>query len=285
MKDNKNLLKIFKDAVDNNFAIGQFNFSSLEQFHGIVNAGIKTKNPIILGTSSNEADFFGMEEAVSFVRTVRERENIPIFLNFDHGKDLNVLKKAVDLGYDMIHFDGSNLSEEENIDKTREITSYAKERGVVVEGEISFIGGKSVVMDREIKKYSLTSIEKVVRFIEKTEVDCIALDVGNVHGIYKDSPVIFSERINDLLSVISCFVVLHGGSGIKKEDIEKVILEGVVKININTELRLAWRNTLYEELSKNPTEITPYNILSPVKEAVSKKAEEKINLFMEKRKD
>ncbi len=278
IKKNK-LKEAFKDALRRGCAVGQFNFSSLEQLQGIAQAAKELQTPVICGTSSGEAGFFGMEEAVSIISVIREREETPLFLNLDHGKNLESIKKAIDAGYDMVHFDGSDLPFKENIEIAREVVSYARKRGVVVEGEVSKISGKSTVFKGEMEKVSLTSLDKIVKFIKETGVDCVALDVGNIHGVYAKAPQIYPERVKELLDKISCFVVLHGGSGIKEKDVLNVIQKGVVKVNINTEIRLAWRKAIFNTLSEKPDEIVPYNILPFAREAVYEKVKEKIKLF------
>jgi fructose-bisphosphate aldolase, class II len=276
------LKEVFKKALNEKYAIGQFNFSTLEQLQGIFLAGKKMQLPLICGTSPGEADFFGMEEAVSMVRIMREKHNIPVFLNLDHGSDINKIKKAVDVGYDMVHFDGSKMSLEESIEVGKEVVSYAKRKNVVVEGEIAEIKGSSVVSDENKEQEELMEIEKVVNFIKQTGIDCIALDIGSFHGIHKNKPKICPERVLQLNDEVSCFVVLHGGSGIEEEDLRQSIKNGVVKVNINTELRLAWKEAVEKEIKNNPNQIVPYKILPFVRDAVCEKVIEKMNIFMKR---
>jgi fructose-bisphosphate aldolase, class II len=273
-----NLKDILKEARERKTAVGQFNFSTLEQLQGIVKAAKVTGKAVICGTSQGEAGFFGVEEAVAVLHNLKKREGVSAFLNFDHGNSFEDLKRAVDAGYDMVHFDGSEMEFEECVEATKKIVTYARKRGVVVEGEISKIGGKSSVSEKEPEEVVLTPLEKVVRFIELTDVDCVALDVGNAHGVYKSEPRIYSERVSDLLKEKNCFVVFHGGSGVGENTVRTLIKKGVVKININTELRLAWRNALAEGISNN-LEIVPYKILPLAREEVFKKVEEKIKIF------
>jgi fructose-bisphosphate aldolase, class II len=275
----KKLIDVFKEARKEKIAIGQFNFSTLEQLKGISMAAKELGVPVICGTSPGEAKYFGFEEAVSLIRTIKKKENVSIYLNYDHGKDINTLKKAIDIGYDMVHFDGSDVSLEENIKIAKELVLYAKKRGILVEGEVSKILGKSTISNEEIRDVTLTPIEKVVKFVKESGVSCIALDVGSFHGVHKNSPTIHSERVTELIKNVSSFVVLHGGSGIDDETIKELIGEGVTKININTEIRFEWRSSLYNTLHNNPNEIVPYKILPFAVEAVCKKVKEKINLF------
>ena len=275
----KNLKEEFRKAKEEKRAIGQFNFSSYEQLKGIAKASKKLDVPVICGTSTGEAGYFGIEEAVSLIRAINEKEKTSLYLNYDHGKDVNILKHAIDCGYNMVHFDGSDIPYEEAVKGAIEVVNYAKSKDVVVEGEISKIYGKSTVSEGKIEETTLTSIEKIVKFVRESGVDCVALDIGNVHGVHKDCPEIKKERVSDLLDLIDTFVVLHGGSGISNEDIKEVIEKGIVKININTEIRLRWRDTLIDSLKSNPEEMTPYKILPFVEDAVFEKVTEKINLF------
>ncbi len=275
----KNLKEEFQEAREQRRAIGQFNFSSYDQLKGIAKAAKELDVPVICGTSTGEANYFGIEEAVSLVQTINKKEGTSLYLNYDHGKDVNVLKYAIDCGYNMVHFDGSDFSYEEAVKKALELVSYAKNKNVVVEGEISKIYGKSTISEEKIEETTLTSIEKIDKFISESGVDCIALDIGNVHGVYKECPQIKTERVEELLELIDTFVVLHGGSGISNDEIRETIEKGIVKININTEIRLEWRKALSDSLESKLKEVTPYKILPDVSNAVSEKVKEKINLF------
>ncbi len=269
----------FRRARESGYAIGQFNFSTLEQLQAIVLAADNFNVPVICGTSKGEADFFGAKEAPFIIRNMREKHTENLFLNFDHGKTFQEVKDAIDAGYDMVHFDGSCLPFEENIKMTKKVVAYAKKRGVVVEGEVSKITGKSSSFAGKIEETTLTSLDKIVKFITQTKVDCIALDVGNVHGIYSETPRLHLERIDELLKRTSCFVVLHGGSGIEDKKIRDAIERGVVKVNINTELRVCWKESLKKVLIEQTDEVVPYKIMPTVREAVQEKVEEKIKIF------
>src|SRR3989338_3512597 len=151
----KPLKYYFKKAYKEKFAIGQFNFSTFEQVKGIVAAAQNLKSPIILGTSEGESKFVGLTEAVAMRDALRKKTGLPIFLNLDHGKSFSAkgglasgeeysyIKEAIMAGYDMVHFDGSKLSLEENIKISKQVVRYAKWRGVVVEGEVGRIGTDS----------------------------------------------------------------------------------------------------------------------------------------------
>lgn len=292
-----------KKAHQEHFAIGQFNFSTFEQVRGIIAAAQQLKTPIILGTSEGESKFVGLQEAVAMRDALRKKTKLPIFLNLDHGKSFDYLKEAITAGYDMVHFDGSKLSLEENIKTSREVVKFAKWRGVVVEGEVGRFGtdaSKLYTEKFEIKEEDLTKPEDAKRYVKETGVDMLAVSIGTFHGldITGISPNIRLDRlkaINEALRQAQAIgseshqarrgktkpigLVLHGGSGTPEGDIKKAIENGIVKININTETRLAFSNALRETLLENKEEITPYKYLLKPIEAVQRVIEEKIMLF------
>ena len=274
----KSLNYYYKKAEKEKWAIGQFNFSTLEQMRAIIKAGHITKSPIILGTSENEAKFFGIEEAVNLKKIINKKYNIPIFLNLDHGKDLKFIKKAIDMGYSSVHYDGSSLNIKENIKNTKKIVSYAKKKGVLVEGEVGFIEGNSTDNKNEFSlKYDLTSPVEAENFVKETNVNLLAVAIGNVHGIYLKMPDLDFKLLSDIKEKTIAFLVLHGGSGIKEEYLKEAIKRGVVKVNINTETRKEWKDSLKKELSSD--DIKPYNILFQVERKIEEKIKKKIILL------
>ncbi|MBU2634932.1 class II fructose-bisphosphate aldolase [Patescibacteria group bacterium] len=254
-----------KKAQKQKFAIGQFNFSTLEQLRGILAAAKKMKSPVILGTSEGESKFLGLEEILALVEISKMKYKVSAFLNLDHGKDLDYIKKAIDFGYSAVHFDSSDLSLEKNMKYAKKVVEYAHKKGVLVEGELE-----------GIEKENLSSLNEVKRFVKETKVDSLAIAIGSRHGLYRDVKLNFN-RLKEINSKVDTFLVLHGGSGISNVQIRKAIKFGIVKININTELRLAWKRTLAKSLKAQ--EIKPYKILPKVQKAVQKKVGEKLKVF------
>ena len=278
----KSLKYFLQKAKKEKWAIGQFNFSTLEQLKAIVSAAEKLKSPIILGTSQGEINFFGMEEAI-VLRNLYRKKFPYIYLNLDHGKDIDLIKKAIDLGYDCVHFDGSSLDFKENLKTTRKIVKYAHKKGCLVEGEIKSIQGSSEVHKKLPNEILLEDIEKAKEFVKKTEVDSLAINIGNLHGVYAKSIRLKIDHLQKIKKAIPVFLVLHGGSGTSKKDIKEAIKNGVVKINVNTELRKTWREGLEKSLKRNKETIKPYNILPEVISEIEKVVEEKIKLFESKK--
>jgi fructose-bisphosphate aldolase class II len=276
--------EFYKKARKEGWAIGQFNVSNLESLRGVLQAAKELKSPVIIGTSEGESRFIGLRQAVALVNSFKKELALPIALNLDHGKDFDYIKKAVNEGYECVHFDGSKLIFSENIEIARRIVKYAHRKKVFVEGEVGFIQGSSKFLEKapEIKKEDLTDPEEALYFVKKTGVDSLAINIGTFHGISRgENGNIFFERLKEIKDKIGnkAFLVLHGGSGISEENIKKAISLGITKININTDLRIAFTESLRKSLSENPEETTPYKYMAESISSVQKAVEEKIRIF------
>ena len=267
----KNLQHYLKKAKKEKWAIGQFNFSTLEQLKGILEAAQKLNSPVILGTSLKESQFVGLGQAAALVKAYQKEINVPLFLNLDHAPSFSYTKKAIDLGYQAVHFDGSSFDLDENIKIAKAIVQYARKKGVLVEGEFNKIGSDSI-----------TNPEEAKGFIEKTKVDSLAINIGTSHGLETlvGGCRIDLKGLKEIRNKIkTTHLVLHGGSGTSDKDIKAAIKLGIVKININAETRMAYTFALREALQRNPKEIIPYKYLPEAILSVQKKVEEKIKLF------
>jgi fructose-bisphosphate aldolase class II len=278
-------IKILKDAQTGQYAIGQFNVSTDEQIRAVVEVAKGLKSPIIIGTSESEREFIGTEQAVALVKVWQKESGLPIILNADHCKSFESAKEVIDAGYSAVHFDGSSLSLEENIEITKKVVEYAKRKNpdIVVEGEVGYLRGSSEVHKEkiEIKEEDLTKAEEAKEFVDKTKIDSLALAIGTVHGIEAAGEErIYLDRLKEIRKAIpETFLVLHGGSGASNADTIEAIKLGIVKININTELRVAYAGGLEKEIREHPEEVKPYKILAPAVEEMKKVVKEKIDLF------
>lgn len=282
--------EILKKAQAGHYAVGSFNFSTAEILKAIVAAAQELKSPIIVSTSEGEAGFIGMREAAALVEAWRHATKLPIILNLDHGKSLAAVKEAVGAGYNAVHFDGSGLEYEQNVSRTNEAVKYVRgisrqmDKDIIVEGELGYLRGSSSLHSEklEIKPNDLTSPEQALDFIERTGVDSLAVVIGNAHGVFAaGEEKLYLDRLAEINKIVGdkVFLVLHGGSGIGAEDIKKAVETGIVKINVNTELRLAYKKGIDQELKESPQETTPYKILEHSFEEVKKVVTEKIKIF------
>jgi fructose-bisphosphate aldolase, class II len=273
--------RYFKKAQKGGWAIGQFNVSDMNALKGVVAAAVKLKSPIIVGTSEGESGFLGLKEAVSLVDFYNRKTGLPILLNLDHGRSLEYIKRAINEGYSAVHFDGSKLPLDENIKIARKVKDYAQKKGVLVEGEMDAVSGSSSLLKKapEAKGVKLTDPLEAKRFAEASGIDSLAVSIGTFHGqVPGFKPKIDIRRLKDIKSRLrDTFLVMHGGSGVSEKDIRSAVSLGIVKINVNTELRVAYSQGLKKGLSGGET--TPYKYLPLAVEAVQRVVEKKIKLF------
>ena len=275
----------FRKALEEKWAIPHFNISTLEQLIAMVNVAKRLASPLHVGTSGGEAKHLGMRQSVYLVRAFREESGLPIFLNADHFHSTDEAKLAIDAGYDSINIDLSSQSYEENIRGTKEIVEYAKLKDVniSVEGELGHLLGSSEIQKEiiEVKPEDMTDPDRAVHYLAETGIDRLAPAVGNLHGIAANSKNLDFERIAALRKILPGEVdlVLHGGSGIADDQVKKAIELGMNNVHINTEIRVAYADSLRKALADNPEQTTPYKIFPQVLAAMEKVIEDKIKLF------
>ena len=271
------LKKLLKRAQREGWVIPQFNFATLEQFIAIIEKATELKTPIILGTSKSEAEFIGVSRAVALVEHAR-KNGAAVFLHLDHGKDLSVIKEAIDTGYDSIHFDGSSLDIKENTEKTKEISRMCG-RSVCLEGELGAIRGDSDSTETpSVRDEALTDISHIRKFVKGSGIDSLAISIGNVHGMYETMPALDLELLRKVREETRIPLVFHGVSGIREDMLREVMEVGVQKMNINTSLRRRWRDGLEDSLRLSDS-VKPYKLLSSVRARIGEEVGRYINLL------
>lgn len=276
----------FEKAREEGFAIGAFNVDNLEIFKAICMAGKKKKSPVMLEFSPGELGYFGLRNIADLVRNAREEYKIPILLNLDHAKKVEDCLAAIETGaFDEVHFDGSELSFEENVMNIKKVIEVAHAAGLLVEGEIDRLPGSSEVhsedIDLELLKKSYTDPGKAAKFAAETGVDIFASVFGNVHGTFPNQPDLDLELLEKIKEATpATFLSMHGGSGIGAEQVRAAIKVGkIVKVNVNTELRGAFKDALSEEIAESPGELAYYKLTDDIVETVMAVVEGKIEVF------
>ena len=276
----------FKRAKQENFAIGVFNVDSLEILKAICQSAKNKKSPVICEFSPGEVGYFGLKNIVDLVINAREEYKIPIFLNLDHATKVQDTQDAIDQpGFDMVHFDGSALDFEENIENTKKVVNAAHGKGLIVEGEIDKISGESAVhnrdIDLEVIKSSYTDPKRAAQFVQETKVDIFAPVFGNVHGTFPNQPELDMGVLVNIKEILpETFLSLHGGSGIPADQVQEAIKVGkIVKVNVNTELRQAYKDALVEKLDEEPNEYKVYKWTDEIVLAIVAVVEAKIEIF------
>lgn len=274
-----------KRTIFEKWALGHFNFSEDEAIRAIVESAAELKTPIFVGTSEGESRHIGLKEAVGLVKAFREEYAIPVFLNADHTKSFEKVTAGVDAGYDSVLADFSALPFEENIRMTKQSVEYAKSKNpdIIVEGELGYVRGESKLQLEiiEIKPEDLTKPEEAAQFVKETGVDMLAPAIGNIHGIAANDPRIDFLRIAEIKKAVgeNVYLVLHGGSGMSELDFKNAIAAGISMVHINTEIRVAFTESLRRTMREIPQETTPYKILAPSIEAMKKIITEKLKIF------
>lgn len=269
------------------FAVGAFNIDNQETLIAIARAADKLNAPVLVEVSQGEVEAMGLENIRDLVDNYRDEYGLEMYLNLDHSPTVEACKRAIDAGYEFIHIDISqadhDASEEEIIAKTLEVVEYAKFTGAIVESEPHYFGGSSNVhttaIDYEEIKKTFSSPTTAARFIEKTGIDTFAAAVGNLHGKYPAPKVLDLELLQSIRDSIDCQISLHGGSGTPLHFFEEAAQIGVSKININSDMRYAFRKTLEKVLNENPDEYAVVKLMPEVYKAVQVVVEEKISAF------
>lgn len=285
----------FEKAKVEKFAIGAFNAGNFETVKAICGASENLKAPVIIESSPGETKYLGAYNLVSMVRNLAEEKGIEVFINLDHARSYDEVIIGIEAGYDLVHFDGSELPYEENVELAKRIVDEAHKEGVLVEGEFNRIGGSSELHDGSVNdlvdsgqarmttggtNLSMTDPEEALRFVTETGVDTLAVSIGNVHGYFeKGGEELNIPLLSEIREKVPSFLSLHGGSGISADQLSVAVGLGIVKINVNTELRMAYRTNLENVLKGNPEEIAMYKIMPSVVEAVREVVEEKIGIF------
>lgn len=271
-------------AKDEKFAIGAFNVGNLETFKAIAQAAVNKKSPVIIESSPGETDWMGADNIVDLAKNYSEEYKIPILVNLDHSTTLEDCLKGIDAGYELIHCDASKLPYEENVALTKKVAELAHNKGLTCEGELDHIGGSSEVHQgsagEEAAKITMTDPQKAAEFVKTTGIDIFAAFVGNVHGLYLgQNKKLDIERVRKIAESTGVFLSLHGSSGIPEDQIKAAIQNGIVKINLNTEMRQAFKDSFEKMLEDNPQEYAMYKVEGSVVDTIQKLVEHKIELF------
>lgn len=273
--------ELLKDAYEKGYAVPAINVSNMETVMAVLEKAYEMKSPIILQIAPIQIQNqnISYDEIVKIIKIFSKRFNIRCAIHQDHSMSVDECIKAVDGGFTSVMFDGSKLSYEENKKGTIKVVEYCKEKDITVEAELGKVGGaegeKSVDDDNQI----YTDPELAKDFASKTKIDSLAVAIGNAHGFYSENPKIDFERLERLRKNINIPMVLHGGSGIPDEDIQKAIKKGIAKINFFTEIDFEFTKKFALEVTNNKN-IYMMSAIEKARQAMMKKIEEKIRVCM-----
>lgn len=277
----------FERARENHFALGAFNLDNQETLISVARAAQVKQAPVLVEVSQGEVDAMGLDNVRDMVDNYKTSMGIEMYINLDHSPSVEAAKAGIDAGLECIHIDISqadhNASLDEIIAATREVVKYAKKTGALVESEPHYFGGSSNLYKekfnyKEIKKYFSTP-SGTREFVEATGIDTYAAAIGNLHGQYPVPKMLDLELLAHIRAAIDCNISLHGGSGTPAHYFRDAVKIGVTKVNINSDMRVAYRKTLEKVLKANPDEYAVVKLMDTVIEAVQQVVEDKIDMF------
>lgn len=267
-------------ALDEKYAVGQFNINNLEWTQAILAASEEEKSPVILGVSEGAARHMGgFKTTVMMVQGLMEdmKISVPVAIHLDHGSSFDKCKEAIDAGFTSVMIDASHHPIEENIETTKMVVKYAHERNVSVEAEVGTVGGQEddIIADGVV----YADPKECELLVKETGVDCFAPALGSVHGPYKGEPNLGYKEMEEVRDLTNTPLVLHGGTGIPTKDIQKAISLGTSKINVNTENQIVFTKAVREVLNSNADVYDPRKFLVPGREAIKATVVGKIREF------
>lgn len=264
------------DAQKGGYAVPAFNIHNLETIQVVVDTANELKSPVILAATPSTVKYAGIEYLIKMIETASEKYDIPIAFHLDHHEDVNSIKEAILLGCKSVMIDASHHPFEENIKIVKEVVDFAHRYDVSVEAELGKLVGQEddLIVDESQSSYTDPKLAK--EFVERTGVNSLAVAIGTAHGLYKNEPKLDYGRLKEIKKLVDIPLVLHGASGVPFDSVRTTIEDGICKVNIATELKIPFAESLKEFFLKNPNESDPRKYLIPAKEAMKKVVVDKI---------
>ncbi|MCY6483233.1 class II fructose-bisphosphate aldolase [Clostridium aestuarii] len=272
-----NLRNIIKDASKNNYIVPGFNIFGYEDAISVVKAAEEMNAPVLLMTNNFAVNFMPVEYWAKLLGEIAKDAKVPVSIHLDHGKNYEVIARAIKSGYSSVMYDGSQLPIEDNIKNTKEIVKIAHALDVSVEAEIGSVAYSDVSLEEY--KPLFTKPEEAEKFYKETNTDWLAVAVGTVHKMQIQNADIKFDLIGKIQNKANVPLVVHGSTGISDENLEQLRNYGVGKINIGTALRMEFGNTLRKEMESNPEEFDRMYFNEKAMFKVKEKAKEKFRLL------
>jgi fructose-bisphosphate aldolase, class II len=269
------LLKAQKEG----FAIGAFNANNMEFIEAIIETAEEEKSPVIIQVSQGAIKYAGLEMATEMVKAAANLASVPVILHLDHGTDYLQNVRCLRAGFTSLMYDGAALSFDENVKMTAKITEMAHACGIPVEAELGKVLQSKDKNSPEVIEKAMTQPDEAVKFVELTKVDSLAVAIGSVHAMGERTAQLDIPRLQKIRKVIDIPLVLHGSSGVDPKSIIEGIKNGLCKINVATQLSIAFVQAAGAQYMKTPTEKDMRKILLPGKLAVKEKVREYIGFF------
>lgn len=265
-------------ARERGFGITAFNVHTLEMLQAVVEAAEDTQSPLILQTTVGTVKHLGPEYIVAAATTAAKLSSVPIALHLDHCTDYDLIVRCIRAGYTSVMIDASMHPYDDNVRMTQEVVRVALAAGVNVEAELGKVGGveDDIIVEEEDARLAVP--EECAAFVAATGVPTLAPAIGTAHGIYKGEPKIAFDRLEQIAKQVAVPLVLHGGSGIPEDQVKRCVKLGMAKMNVATELRIAFSDAIKAIFAANPDENDPRKYMIPAKQAVKALAIQKMEM-------
>ncbi|WP_054179068.1 tagatose bisphosphate family class II aldolase [Trabulsiella odontotermitis] len=261
----KNMLK---KAQHQGFAVPAFNIHNLETLQVVVETAASLRSPVMLAGTPGTYRYGGVGSLIALVNALAQEHNIPLVLHLDHHEEAPDIFHKVRAGIRSVMIDGSHLPFEENIARVKEVTTFCHTYDVSIEAELGRLGGQEDDLIVDDKDSAYTSPEAAAEFVRRTEIDSLAVAIGTAHGLYTHEPRLDFARLEQIRNRVEVPLVLHGASGLTEADIRKCIRLGICKVNVATELKIAFADALKGYFRENPTANDPRHYMQPAKAAM-----------------
>lgn len=277
--------EMLADARQNHYAIPAFDVSNYEMMRAVLETCEEERSPALLMCLGVDLVGKGMNLLPAMIRSASEHFSIPICLHLDHATDFELIKTAIDAGFSSVMYDGSVLDFENNAKNTAQVTKYAHARGITVEAELGHVGNAGVGSISETGTdtdpgESLTVPEEVVKFVEITDVDALAVAIGTAHGVYQKTPELRIDRLDEITAICDRPLVLHGGSGTPNDQMQAAIRHGITKINIYSDVVAALNKGLKDKLNTMENPATwPFLVFEDSRKLMKEVVREKLHTF------
>jgi tagatose 1,6-diphosphate aldolase GatY/KbaY len=243
---------ILLEAQSKGYAVPAFNIHNLETIKTVLETAQELRSPVLIAATPSTVSYMGEEFLISMMEAAKKRYDIPICFHLDHHEKINDIKALIDSGVHSVMIDASHHDFEENIRIVREVVDYASSFGVAVEAELGRLSGVEDDLEVDEKDQIYTNPSQAKEFVSRTGIDSLAVAIGTAHGLYKGEPKLDIERLSAIQREVDIPLVLHGASGLPDELVQKTIKNGICKVNIATELKIAFANGLRGYLNEHP---------------------------------
>lgn len=290
--------KLLTRADEEGYAVGAFNSINMESCQAIIQAAEEENSPVIVQVTQTTLSYTEPEELAALIMALVEKTKIPIAVHLDHGRTFETVVRFLRLGFTSVMIDGSLQADgktprsyEENVEVTRLSVRAAHAVGVTVEGELGRLGQIGTDISEDDSESALTDPDLAAGFVEETGVDSLAVSIGTTHGLFKGSPKIVHDRLRMIDEKVRIPLVMHGGTGVPDDAVRKAVQLGIRKVNIDTQIRVAFYETMARMMKQVEVEhaeadaagrVRKYDIrklMKPTRDAMRDAVKERIRVF------